>query len=133
MLEKLESNGLKVFVVWTPAFPGDNREKAEKSMSLVTDQRAIHFWDGTRKLGDRYKEVLNLPSGIKTAWDVYFAFRADSEWKETPPKPEVWMHQLRVPGMDYSKFLNPEEFRSGVQRLLQNARLEDVKETGGTE
>ena len=126
MLEKINSDQLKIFVVWTPAFPGDSRDKAEKAVSTVGDERATHFWDGTRKLGDRYKEVLNLPEHVHTAWDVYFAFDRSVEWTEVPPKPDVWMHQLG--GVDGEKRLNGDELRLRVQELLSARSVEQ----GGT-
>ena len=88
-------------------------------MQLVTDKRATHFWDGTRKLGDRYREVLKLPKHIRTAWDVYFAFDRSAEWKKVPPKPGLWMHQLY--GVDKEKRLDVDKYRSGVQRLVRRS------------
>ncbi len=125
MLEKINSEQVKVFVVWTPAYPGDNRDKAEKAVSTVGDERATHFWDGTRKIGDRYKDVLNLPEQVHTAWDVYFAFDRGTEWKEVPPKPDVWMHQLGT--LDDGKRLNGDELRLRVQELLS---IRSVEQSG---
>ncbi len=122
VLEKIESDQLKIFVVWTPAYPGDSRDKAEKAASTVADERATHFWDGARKLGDRYREVLNLPERVHTAWDVYFAFDRSAEWKEIPPKPDVWMHQLSGVGKDQR--LNGDKLRLSVQGLLSVRSVE---------
>ena len=116
MLEKISSESLDVFVVWTPAYPGDDRDKAENAVSAVSDQRATHYWDGARKLGDRYRELLGLPEHVPTAWDVYLAFDRGVRWNETPPKPDVWMHQLTE--VDRGEILNPDKLRSSVQSLL---------------
>ena len=91
-------------------------------MNMFGDPRATHFWDGTRKLGDRYKSVLNLPEPVHTAWDVYFAFGRSAEWNEVPPKPDVWMHQLG--GADGEKRLNGDELRLRVEELLSVRSVE---------
>ena len=122
MLEKIKSDQLKIFVVWTPAYPGDSRDKAEKAASTVADERATHFWDGTRKLGDRYREVLVLPEQVHTAWDVYVTFDRGAEWKDAPPKPDVWMHQLSGVGED--RWLSGERLRSSVEKLLSVRSVE---------
>ncbi len=122
MLEKINTEQVKVFVVWTPAYPGDSRDKAEKAVSTIGDERATHFWDGTRKLGDRYREVLALPELVPTAWDVYFAFDRSAEWKDAPPKPDVWMHQLSILGKD--RWLSGERLRSSIEKLLSVRSVE---------
>ena len=94
-------------------------------MKMFGDPRATHFWDGTRKLGDRYKSVLNLPERVHTAWDVYFAFGRSAEWKDAPPRPDVWMHQLSGIGQD--GWLNGDELRSRVQLLLS---VRSVQQSG---
>ena len=52
---------------------------------------------------------------LKLAWDVYFAFDAKSKWKDAPPKPDTWMHQL---GQD-SRRLDADKLREAVKKLLK--------------
>ena len=117
VLEKVDGKDVTAFVVWIPTFPGDNRGKALRARNLVPDARARHFWDGKLELGKRYRGVLSLPEGIEVAWDVYFVFGPDAEWKESPPAPGVWQHQLF--GADKDRRLNGDSFLNGVLGLLQ--------------
>jgi len=57
------------------------------------DARVSHFVDLDTRLGERFAPVLELPEG-QLAWDSFLLFDAGVEWRETPPKPTFWMHQL---------------------------------------
>jgi hypothetical protein len=117
VLALLPSDNLKVFVVWTPRYPGDNRGKAVAATELVGDKRASHFWDGGRHLGTDYGKVLKLPGKRQFAWDVYLAFDARARWEKTPPVPAEWMHQL---GGDERR-LDGDKLREAVATLLKEA------------
>ena len=115
ILNQIDSDKLKVFVVWMPVLPGDSHEQALASMELISDGRTVHYWDSERKLGGRYGTVVDLPRGWQLAWDVYFAFDAQTEWKETPPLPADWMHQLA----DDERRLDGEKLRQSIEKLLR--------------
>ena len=76
------------------------------------DERVVHYWDGEKKLGEAYKPVLELE---QTVWDVYLLYPPDAEWKEQPPKPVFWMHQL---GVEQGQDLNGEILAGEVKKLL---------------
>jgi hypothetical protein len=116
VLDKISSDKLKVFVVWTPRFFGDNRAKALASMKLVSDKRAMHVWDGKGWLGKYYGKALKLPGGRTFAWDVYFVFDAHATWEKEPPLPVEWMHQLG--GMD-GKRLDGNKLREIIRSQLK--------------
>ncbi len=80
---------------------------------LLPDKRVIHYWDGEKKLGEAYKSVLGID---QTAWDVYLLYPPDAEWKEQPPKPSFWMHQL---GVEEGQKLDGEILASEVKKLLE--------------
>ena len=117
VLEKIDSRKLKAFVVWTPRYPGDSRTKALSSMKLVNDKRAVHFWDGSGRLGKHYGKTLALPAKQRFAWDVYFVFDGKAKWENMPPAPMNWMHQL---GQDQQR-LDGDKLRKIVEGLLKNA------------
>ncbi len=48
--------------------------------------------------------------------DVYFAFDAQREWKETPPVPTDWMHQLA----EDERRLDGEKLRKSIEKLLKD-------------
>jgi hypothetical protein len=118
VLDRIASDNLEAFVVWTPRYFGDNRAKALASTKLVGDKRATHFWDGTGWLGKHYGKALKLPGRRAFAWDVYFVFDADATWGEAPPEPVEWMHQL---GGTDGRQLDAEKLREIVGSRLKRA------------
>lgn len=115
-LRRIDSDGLKVYVVWIKRFPGDSLKAAEEATQLLLDKRALHFWDGSGALGKQYGKVVRLPNAKKFAWDVYFVFNAGTEWKADPPKPSYWMHQLGGP--ETGNLLEGDKFREAIVERL---------------
>jgi hypothetical protein len=118
VLDKITSDKLEAFVVWTPRYFGDSRPIASASMELVSDRRAMHFWDGTGWLGKHYGKALKLPGRRTFAWDVYFVFNADATWEKAPPEPTEWMHQL---GGTDGRQLDTEKLREIIRGCLKHA------------
>jgi len=85
-------------------------------MKRLPDKRVSYFWDGMGELGKSYSGVLQLPKG-QPAWDVYLAFNRDVEWKNKPPAPNYWMHQLN--GQPAERRLNGDRFAAEMNKLLQ--------------
>src|SRR5262245_42673310 len=83
---------LDVLVVWIPAIQGDDYAAAMRAQSKVVDERVRHYWDGSQALGEAFSPVLGIHAHM--AWDVYLLFDAKSEWKDSPPAPADWLHQL---------------------------------------
>lgn len=94
VLAALQSDKVKVYVVWTPVLQEDNGQAADQAVAGVPDVRATHFWDPEKSLGFALGRTVTLPRGRKLAWDVYFAFDAQAKWGNEPPTPAFWMHQL---------------------------------------
>ncbi|MCH8273233.1 MAG: hypothetical protein IH851_00385 [Armatimonadetes bacterium] len=115
VLNKIGSNKLKVSVVWTPVLGGDNRRAAQDAVKLVPDKRATHYWDADKSLGLSYGKIVELPRGGKLAWDIYFVHDGKAEWKDGPPKPDYWMHQL---GRDERR-LDGDKLREAVQKIMK--------------
>jgi hypothetical protein len=118
ILAKSDSDKLKVLVVWTPRYPGDNRDKALAAAKLIADSRATHFWDRKGRLGTQYGKVLKLPGGRTFAWDVYFVFDARVKWENSPPAPTEWMHQLG----DDSRRLDVDKLGQVTRSLLEQSK-----------
>ncbi len=90
----------------------DFERSVPKAKKLLPDWRDIHYWDGEEKLGEAFDPVLGLD---QTAWDVYLLYPPDAEWKEQPPKPVYWIHQL---GLESAPTLNGETLAGEVNKLL---------------
>ena len=114
ILEAVNHEKLKVYVVWTPVLKEDDRQAAVKAIAQISDERASHFWDADKSLGLSLGNVVTLPRDRNLAWDVYFAFDETATWGDMPPKPASWMHQL---GMD-ARTLDGDSLRMSVERLL---------------
>jgi hypothetical protein len=118
-LDRINSDNLRVFVIWTPRYPGDSRTKAVAATKIVPDSRATHFWDSDGMVSKVYGDVLELPEGNRFAWDTYMIFGADAAWLESPPAPLEWMHQLGVLGEDHPRWLDGDRFRESVKSLVK--------------
>lgn len=104
---------MKVYAVWLPMVPTDFERTVPKATKLLPDERVIHYWDGDKKLGAAFDPVLGLD---QTAWDVYLLYPPDTEWKEQPPKPIFWMHQLEL---ESAPTLNGETLASQIKKILE--------------
>lgn len=94
----------------------DYERTVPDATKLLPDERVIHYWDGEKKIGEAYKSILELD---RTAWDVYLLYPPDAEWKEQPPKPVYWMHQL---GIESAPTLNGETLAGEVKKLLESEK-----------
>ncbi|MCH8047983.1 MAG: hypothetical protein IID44_30180 [Planctomycetes bacterium] len=115
ILDAIADEKIKIYVVWTPVLLEDNRQAAIQAIGNVSDQRAVHFWDADKSLGNSLGKIVTLPRERKLAWDVYFAFDPQATWGDDPPQPATWMHQL---GSDERK-LDGARLRVAVEELLR--------------
>jgi hypothetical protein len=114
ILDALKSDKIKVYVVWTPVLREDERAKVAAATKLIEGDQVKHFWDEDKSLGLSFGKTVTLPRGRKLAWDVYLAFGTNAEWKEGPPIPQVWMHQL---GTD-ERLLDGKKLQVSMRTLL---------------
>ena len=118
ILESLKTDNVKVYVVWTPVLREDDRMNADNATQLIQHDRAQHFWDDDKSLGLSFGKIVTLPRERTLAWDVYFLFDQEAEWKNQPPAPIEWMHQL---GID-EKTLDGDKLRTTVEKLFKQKR-----------
>ena len=116
VLNKIKDPDVRAYVVWVPMLAMDEAASVAEATKFMPDRRASHFWDGAGILKKAYASVLQFDEG-QPAWDVYFAYGRDAEWKaELPPDPAFWMHQLRQLGQE--RRLDPAQFTAEVNKLL---------------
>jgi hypothetical protein len=114
VLSKIKDPAVRAYVVWVPMLPMDAAGAVAEATKYMPDRRVSHFWDAEGVLKKDYAAVLQLE---QPAWDVYFAYGRDAEWKaERPPDPAYWMHQLSQLGQE--RRLDPEQFAAEVNKLL---------------
>src|SRR3712207_370608 len=116
VLSKINDPNVRVYTVWVPMLRMDEAAAVTEAMKYMPDRRVSHYWDGQGVLKGAYATVLKFEEG-QPAWDVYFAYDRDDEWKaELPPDPAFWMHQLRQLGQE--RRLDPDLFAAEVNKLL---------------
>ena len=114
VLKKNADSRLRVYIIWIPMRPMDDRAAAEKRSSEWMDKRLTYFWDRDRLAGRLWQRVLNRPG---PAWDIYLIYGADAQWKEEPAGPDFWMSNPA--GMDRAApAMNEPEFTAKIRELL---------------
>lgn len=75
--------------------PFDNAAAAKRAAKTLDDPRVRHFHDPRRThyAGKAFAKGL-LYDGGGPAWDVYLFYGKGEQWKDRPPRPAEWMHQL---------------------------------------
>jgi hypothetical protein len=114
VLEKNPEAPLDVFVIWIPAITGDDYAAALRSLPKIPDARARHYWDGAQVLGEAFSPLLGIRS--RMAWDVYLLFDGKADWKDSPPAPTEWLHQLM--GEDPDRQLSEERLEEEIAKLI---------------
>lgn len=109
---------MRVYVVWVPSLPADNESKVPAATTKIPDERATHYWDAEGKLKTAYQRALKMK---EPAWDVYYVYGQDAEWKsELPPVPVYYMHQLR--SLPAERMLDGAKLAEEISKLLQPAK-----------
>ncbi len=117
ILDEVQDQRLKMYVVWEPMLSGDSRQLAERMSRRATDPRMVYqAWDNERITGRAWQASMDL-QGI--AWDVYFLYASDIEWDEDgPSQPDYWQHQ-GAGGQD--NWLNYDNLKANVEGMLAQA------------
>ena len=120
-MDQVKDDKLRVYSVWVPILLTDAERAVPNATKRLTDDRVMHLWDGKGELVEAYKMTLptkNAETGeyIK-AWDVYLVFAPGIEWKDQPPAPSSWMHQLY--SADPKKAFDSKLLATEVQRLIK--------------
>ncbi len=89
-----------------PGF-NDNETTAKKIAGTFDNPAVKHFYDPlpAHRAGKAFAKGL-LTRG--PAWDIYFFYDKGVEWRDVPPKPTEWMHQLSG-----GRRADPERFHTG--------------------
>jgi len=58
------------------------------------------------------------PGETGLAWDVYLLYKREARWRDGPPAPGFWMHQMMGIDPGLAPFFDGEVFRKRVRELL---------------
>jgi hypothetical protein len=92
VLEAIDDDRLRVYVVWEPIKKNDNRAAAAESTPLMTDPRVTHFWTDSLQLAEALKAPIALEKS--PAWDVFLLYSPDARWEDAVPRQSSFLHQL---------------------------------------
>lgn len=120
LLSSLPDAHLRAYFVWVPMLPADDRTAADAASRRFAEPRAIHYWDGERRLAAQIgralrissKESLGVDGGAGLAWDAYLAYARGPRQIE---RPDFWMHQLAV---NHAPRFEAGEWRRRVEGML---------------
>jgi hypothetical protein len=104
-MEKIPELRLQTYIVWVPKVGGREKYVPAAIRHVPRDDRASHYWDGAGILLSAYQPALEIS---EDAWDVYMIYGPGARWEgQEPPRPDFWMHQLKVtnaPDLDADEF-----------------------------
>jgi len=75
VLERHPDANVRVYVVWVPRVPTDERFQVD---DLVVDVRATHYWDNGRRIEDRFAD------GGGAAYDFFYVYGPGAQWGDEP-------------------------------------------------
>lgn len=104
-------------MVWVPSLPADNESRVPAATAKIPDERASHYWDEEGTLKKAYQRVMKMD---EPAWDVYYLYSRDAEWKNDPPVPGYYMHQLG--SLPPERMLDGEKLVEEMRKLLQQTK-----------
>ena len=97
---------------------GDTAEAAQRAVAKFKDARVRQFYDPGQLAGKAIAGSLNFDG--KVAWDIYLFYPAGAMWKELPPRPEVFMHQLRDSWADQNCLFEKDLLRVKLAETMKN-------------
>ncbi len=105
-------------IVWVEILPEDRGADVEALAGEMTDSRIRWFRDPSRRAGRAIAASLGATG--KVAWDVYLFFDAEAEWKNRPPMPRQWVHQLGDSWADSTRLRFGDQLEPELRRLLKD-------------
>jgi hypothetical protein len=117
-LKSVTDQRVRAYIVWLPIFGGDFKGEARKLSNSFRDRRVAYFLDPESETGRQWERILKTERLI--AWDVYLLYGPGADWKEEPPQPAFWMHQLG--GMTKAPTFDEPTFRANLKGMLDEMK-----------
>ena len=76
VLERYPDADLRVYVVWVPRVPTDERFQVADE---IADERATHYWDNDRTIEEHF-----VRQGAPAVYDFFYVYGPDVAWGEKP-------------------------------------------------
>ena len=118
ILDRIDSADLAVYVVWAPK-NGAREEHVDRVTKLVTDERAVQYWDEYGAVAGPLDAMLSLTGPCAGIFMLYD--RAASWESDAPPEPLYWedAHAVEL-GRDGAPQFDAKGFAEKVRQLLDS-------------
>jgi hypothetical protein len=83
LLREINSQDVRVFVVWEPVLPTDFVAPSTAALARIPDVRAAQYWDRKRALS----HLLGERNRSTVVWDYIAVYAPGTLWQDAPPKP----------------------------------------------
>jgi hypothetical protein len=97
--------------------PGDSETAAREKAVIFNKPRVHQFWDPNQLSGKAIAKALGYKGRV--AWDIYLFYAPGSEWKDHPPEPAGWMHQISEGWADRGHFYTGQDLRRKLYETAQ--------------
>jgi hypothetical protein len=118
ILDRIDSADLSVYVVWAPR-NGAREEHVERVTKLVTDERAVHYWDEYSAVATPLDVMLSLTGPCA---GIFMLYDGAASWEgDAPPEPLYWEDaHARELGRDGAPQFDAKGFAEKVRELLSS-------------
>lgn len=93
---------ISISIVWINMLESDSERAARVSAQIVKDPHVRHFHDPEKRVGKAIAEGIGGEGQV--AWDMYLFYASGGEWRDEPPAPFEWAHQLSAPWIEPTRF-----------------------------
>ncbi len=104
-------------VIWIAMMSGDTYATAQKAAEKFKDGRVKQFYDTRQLAGRAFAKSLGHSSEV--AWDVYLFYPCRAVWRELPPPPEIFLHQLRDSWADPRCLFETDRLRVQLSKTMK--------------
>ncbi len=108
---------MAAMIVWVEMLPEDERADVSALAVEMSDPRVTWFHDPKRRAGEVIATALGGEG--KLAWDVYLFYDGESQWKDAPPTPRGWVHQLTDEWADSDRRRRGDQLETELAALLK--------------
>ena len=112
-MKKMKSVKPRFFVVWTSVYGADNHDLAVEGANILSDPRVKNYYEAKPEVVMAFGRLVEMPRDAQLAYDVYFLYDGKAEWKDAPPKPLDWWHQI----IDGPRFLDGAKMKARLEEL----------------
>ena len=118
VLEPFPEADLGILVVWIAMMDTDTLQSAREAAEKFTDRRVQQFFDSGRLTGKAIAASLGHDGEV--AWDFYLFYPAGSEWRQLPPSPSAYMHQLPGKWPDPARLFEKKKLKKKLASTMKS-------------